>query len=70
MGSYLEHIIRHYTEGWADGMHRDMQYWDIWNQPDLDDDTATKKRTWAAQRRSFLSSITSPQPTSNNASLT
>ena len=26
-----EHIIRHYTEGWADGFHMDMPYWEIWN---------------------------------------
>ena len=27
-----EHIIRHYTEGWADGFHYDMEYWEIWNE--------------------------------------
>lgn len=29
-----EHIIRHYTEGWADGFTYDIQYWEIWNEPD------------------------------------
>ena len=29
-----EGIIRHYTEGWADGFHYDMEYWEIWNEPD------------------------------------
>ncbi len=29
-----EHIIRHYTEGWADGFTYDMEYWEIWNEPD------------------------------------
>ncbi len=29
-----EHIIRHYNEGWADGYHMDIQYWEIWNEPD------------------------------------
>ena len=29
-----EHIIRHYTEGWADGYHMDIKYWEIWNEPD------------------------------------
>ena len=24
-----EHIIRHYNEGWADGFHLNMQYWEI-----------------------------------------
>ena len=29
-----EHIIRHYTEGWADGFFYDVEYWEIWNEPD------------------------------------
>ena len=31
----LAGIIRHYTRGWADGCHSDMEYWEIWNEPDL-----------------------------------
>ncbi|MBR4960341.1 MAG: hypothetical protein IKY52_05550, partial [Clostridia bacterium] len=30
-----EHIMRHYSEGWADGYHWDMPYWEIWNEPDV-----------------------------------
>ena len=29
-----EHIIRHYTEGWANGFKLDIEYWEIWNEPD------------------------------------
>ena len=29
-----EHIIRHYTEGWANGFYFDIEYWEIWNEPD------------------------------------
>lgn len=29
-----EHIIMHYTEGWADGFTYDIRYWEIWNEPD------------------------------------
>ena len=29
-----EHIIRHYNEGWADGLHLGIEYWEIWNEPD------------------------------------
>lgn len=29
-----EHIIRHYNEGWANGFHYGIQYWEIWNEPD------------------------------------
>ena len=30
-----EHIIRHENEGWANGYHRGIEYWEIWNEPDL-----------------------------------
>ena len=29
-----EHIIRHYTEGWANGFHYGIEYWEIWNEAD------------------------------------
>ncbi len=29
-----EHIIRHYNEGWADGYHYGIEYWEIWNEPE------------------------------------
>ena len=49
-----EHIIRHCTEGWADGAHRDIEYWEIWNEPDLDPDDATNKRTWGGTKAEFF----------------
>ena len=33
-----EHIVRHYNEGWADGYHWNVRYWEIWNEPDLGTD--------------------------------
>ncbi len=30
-----EHIIRHYTEGFANGFHMDIEYWEIWNEANL-----------------------------------
>ena len=27
-------IIRHYNEGWADGHHYGITYWEIWNEPE------------------------------------
>jgi hypothetical protein len=48
-----EHIIRHYTEGWADGFHMDIEYWEIWNEPDLDPDDATHKRCWGGTAKQF-----------------
>lgn len=29
-----EGVIRHYTEGWANGFHYNIRYWEIWNEPD------------------------------------
>lgn len=28
-------IISHYNEGWANGFHHNIQYWEIWNEPDV-----------------------------------
>ena len=49
-----EHIILHYNEGWADGLHLNIQYWEIWNEPDLDPDEATNKRTWGGTKAQFF----------------
>ena len=29
-----EHIIAHYNHGWANGFYYDIEYWEIWNEPD------------------------------------
>ena len=29
-----EHIIMHYNEGWANGFHYGIEYFEIWNEPD------------------------------------
>ncbi|MBR5539441.1 MAG: hypothetical protein IKU61_06035, partial [Clostridia bacterium] len=31
-----EHIIMHYNEGFANGYNWGIEYWEIWNEPDLD----------------------------------
>lgn len=49
-----EHIIRHYNEGWADGYHLNIRYWEIWNEPDLDPDDSTNKRTWGGTKLQFF----------------
>ena len=52
-----EHIIRHYTEGWADGFHYDIEYWEIWNEPDLDmgsEAWRTMPRTWGGSEEEFF----------------
>ena len=29
-----EHVILHYTQGWADGFYYKITYWEIWNEPE------------------------------------
>ena len=29
-----EHVIAHYNEGWADGYRWNLEYWEIWNEPE------------------------------------
>lgn len=28
-------IIRHYNDGWANGFHYGIKYWEIWNEPEI-----------------------------------
>ncbi|HBF14957.1 MAG TPA: hypothetical protein DDW30_04610, partial [Clostridiales bacterium] len=49
-----EHIIRHYNEGWADGYHYNIQYWEIWNEADLDPESRPDKRTWGGTAEQFF----------------
>ncbi len=32
--SVCEHIVRHYNEGWNNGFHYGIEYWEIWNEPE------------------------------------
>ncbi len=49
-----EHIIRHYNYGWADGYELNIKYWEIWNEPDLDPEDSTNKRTWGGTKAQFF----------------
>ena len=49
-----EHIIRHYNYGWADGFNMGIEYWEIWNEPDLDSDDSDHKRCWGGTKAQFF----------------
>ena len=51
-----EHIIRHYNEGWADGHRWDIEYWEIWNEPDGAEDDADPywKKCWGGTKAQFF----------------
>lgn len=46
-----EHIIKHYTEGWADGFYYDIEYWEIWNE--ADNDNPSGNPCWQGTREEF-----------------
>ncbi len=50
-----EHIIAHYTEGWANGFHHKITYWEIWNEPETEDgqDPVTKN-CWGGTKEEFF----------------
>ena len=49
-----EHIIKHFNCGWADGFHMGIEYWEIWNEPDLDPDDSDHKRCWGGTKAEFF----------------
>ena len=52
-----EHIIRHYNEGWADGFNYGIEYWEIWNEADIDSANErwkTDPRCWGGPMEEFF----------------
>lgn len=43
-----EHIIRHYNCGWNNGFHYNIEYWEIWNEPE-------NPPMWSGTREQFYS---------------
>ena len=48
-----EHIIRHYNEGWADGYRMDIEYWEIWNEPD-NEPVAVENPMWKGSMEEYF----------------
>ncbi|MBP5610719.1 MAG: hypothetical protein J6X72_05220 [Clostridia bacterium] len=47
-----EHIVRHYNEGWANGFHFGITYWEIWNEPDNEEEIA-KNNMWKGTKEQY-----------------
>ncbi len=47
-----EHIIRHYTEGWANGFCYNIRYWEIWNEPDNEEEIE-KNPMWRGTKEEY-----------------
>ncbi|MBQ8004574.1 MAG: hypothetical protein IJ299_05745 [Oscillospiraceae bacterium] len=49
-----EHIIRHYNEGWADGFEYGIEYWEIWNEPEVGlPDPVTGNGMWTGTKEEY-----------------
>jgi len=48
-----EHIIRHYNEGWANGFYYNIQYWEIWNEPDNSNEIE-KNQMWEGTQKDYF----------------
>ena len=48
-----EHIIMHYNEGWADGFHYNIEYWEIWNEPD-NEPVAAENPMWKGSMEEYF----------------
>lgn len=49
-----EMIIRHYTEGWADGFHFPITKWELWNEPELFDVNMQQNPCWQGTHEEFF----------------
>lgn len=47
-----EGVIRHYTEGFANGYHFDIEHWEIWNEPD-NYETYPENNAWAGTKEEY-----------------
>ena len=48
-----EGVVRHYTEGWANGFKWKIDYWEIWNEPD-DEEPPESNSMWRGTFRQYL----------------
>ncbi len=48
-----EHVIRHYTEGWADGFKMKIEHWEIWNEPENYPDVM-ENQMWRGDWESYM----------------
>ena len=48
-----EHVIRHYTEGWADGFNMKIDHWEIWNEPEFSPEIE-KNEMWRAPFSEYI----------------
>jgi hypothetical protein len=48
-GRICANIVRHYNQGWANGFHYGIRYWEIWNEPNV------RPQCWTGTNEEFTS---------------
>ena len=46
-GRICSHVVSHYNDGWADGFHMGIEYWEFWNEPEI-------APCWTGSQEEFL----------------
>jgi len=46
-------IARHYNEGWADGFNMGIEYWEVWNEPDMQAEKREDDTMWAGTPKQY-----------------
>ena len=46
-------IARHYNEGWADGYQMGIEYWEVWNEPDLFAEKRENDTMWSGTPQQY-----------------
>jgi hypothetical protein len=52
-----KHIAMHYNAGWAGGFHNGIQYWEVWNEPNVQRDWVPNKGLypfWSGTREQYF----------------
>ena len=47
-------IARHYNEGWADGFNMGIDYWEVWNEPDMLTEKRGEDTMWSGTPRQYF----------------
>ncbi|MCL2772224.1 MAG: hypothetical protein FWD71_02645 [Oscillospiraceae bacterium] len=46
-------IARHYNEGWANGFHMGIEYWEVWNEPNLGYEKREEDTMWSGTPQQY-----------------
>ena len=58
-------IVRHYNEGWADGFHYGITYWEIWNEPD-NEESIELNNMWKGTKEQYYDLYAATAPSASD----